>query len=288
VIEWRGDAGGRTSSLYYAFWSSTAADFYPQFLFRVHPGDSVRLSMTLTRGRWHMVAADPDAGHRQAVVVAGGGAGFEEANWVQENTTKSGAATQLPYPDLGPVRFARVEASSATPAARSMNLVWMSTGDGTFGPGRYRGGSFVVRPAHPSGLDVRYDEVMRDLAYAGAAYRHDLLDWTGSTRVSDIRFASESYAGTLKLGARRLLAMNWPSTARVLVHRLATAILNTSTLVLGFPAQLMRRLHQARASYAHSATLIQRAALRLTSRLHMPNGSYSGAALAYYVRTHSN
>lgn len=282
VGEWRGTPhGGRVKTLYFAFWSSSALGFYPRVLFRVHPGDSVHLAMTLRHGYWRMVATDPAARRRRMVMAATGNAGFEQADWFQENPATNDAGAQAPYPELDVTRFARVEVNSSVPSARSMMPLWMSTGIGTFGPNRFLDGMFVVRAVHPSATDIRYQEIVFDLNYAAAVYDHELMSWTGPARRSEIKTASKRFARALQLNARRFRDSRWPGTADRLVSRLVAATLNTRTIVLHIATASASELTHARASYMRSVRQIQRADLRLKSCLHIPLSGYSGP----YVRT---
>lgn len=286
VNELRRSRGGQERSEYYAFWSSTAVGFHPRAIFRVHPGDAVRLTMTLAGGRWIMIASDQANGRSRTVAAPSGGKAFVLASWLQEDVAENNTGAQESYPVLGGVRFSEVAVNSSVPLARSMHATWMSTNRGTFGPTPVASRSFEVKAVHPSAAAVHYKEIAYDIDYAQVAYVHDLVSWTDHTRPREINAASTRFAHALQVNAKRFRDYKWPDEVQPLIGPFVAAMEKDRSRVLALATASPSELTRGRALYVRSDVQVAEKALRIKSRLHIPDSEFSGPAVVNYVRTH--
>jgi hypothetical protein len=272
---------------YYAFWSSAKLGFHPHSLFQVTPGDPVRVSMTLSDGRWRIVAKDERSGRaRRFAVPTGGGTYFNQAIWQQEDVSGS-SYVQLPYPDLSDPKFTNLEVNAAVPHVRALYVSWMSADVRTFGPTPVRANSFVVQPVRLSAASLHYQQTIRAEDDPAIAFDHDLEIWTRETKPRTIRTVSARFARLLQRQVADFRSYGWPRNIHKLTRRLAVAIQREQESVLRLGGSPYSGLRPATAAYRRSAVQVNVVDLRIKSMLGLPVTNFSAGSLLKYVRAHT-
>jgi hypothetical protein len=165
---------------FYAFWSDPAHNFHPQYVFRVQPGDSVTANLSLERGRWRLAIIDESSGSsRRFTTSQEARASFNEAQWLQEDTTSSDTNTLFPYPRIATVTFARLVVDQVPPSRRWLDSQWMSPQRRSYqAPTPVDDDQFTVHRAALSAAAAQYLGIATPLADATDHFTNELAHWT--------------------------------------------------------------------------------------------------------------
>jgi hypothetical protein len=273
---------GELTTKYYVFWSSTRVGFHPKFVFTVHPGDHVRLSMVLGGGRWRMVARDQTTQRSHTISVRSGHESFSVSQWAQEDVAQDSSGSESPYPVLGPVKFSHLSVDSATPTKDSLQRTWMSTDRGTFGPTPVSKGSFVMRAEHLSVADIRYQRIAFALNVRSIQFGRLLQKSGRKSTAPSIKAAALGFAVSLGRNAAAFRSFNWPHKVRALITHLVAATERSRRSVLALATAPSSELARATAVYSKWGVEVSSLALRIKARLHMPPSNYSAPSVIHY------
>jgi hypothetical protein len=208
------DTSGGGRAQYHAFWSDTKAGFHPQYLGPVRARDMVAVGMDRQKGGWKLMVWDLTRRTRMSRVVRyGGGAVFNQAEWLQEDPTASTAvAVDLPYPRMSGERFLDVKVNGATPRlglANGQSL--MATGGTILVPTAFRHDGFAM--VVPRGAGKQYLADVSPLDFAINAYNFELTSWDSlavGARAATVEALMRAYATF----AERVVGQAWPAAAR--------------------------------------------------------------------------
>jgi hypothetical protein len=286
INEWRIPAGSFGSQdSYFAFWSSKAAGFHPRRMFAVKPGDAVRLSLTLSSGRWTIDALDETSGKRARLSVAANSqAPYDRAIWTQEDPTNSTTDRQVSYPVLSGVRFSQMQVDGVAPSPRALQLTWMSEGLDTLGPTPARAGSFDVTQVHPSAEGLHYERMVVTEDLAATVFNSGFETWSTKTPARTIRTVSLRFARALEQQMTGLRSYHWTANVRALIARMTGITRATRQTVLRLAAHPSDYLTQAQDAFARKPIdQLHYASLLIKARLHIAVSDLGVAALADYV-----
>jgi Peptidase A4 family len=213
--------GDAPEARYYTFWSDAVRGAPPRTLFRVNPGDDLSASLTRTHNRWMLAIVDTSSGAAERFSTsAQTRAPFEEAAWTQEDVA-NGAATPLPYPQLGPVGFRRLAVNSLTPSAARLAAEWMSVDGKSVAPSPLHDGSFTLGPAPAlTGAGKQYLRISGPEDAANYAFYGQFAGWTATTPLSQIASASSKLAAALDSSILADAHAQWPASAQRQVRSL--------------------------------------------------------------------
>jgi hypothetical protein len=222
-------ANGRADN-YYAFWSDTAHNFHPQYVFSVQPGDSVTANLSLERGRWRLAIIDESSGSaRRFTTSQETRASFNEAQWLQEDITNTDTNRLFPYPRLATVTFARLVADQAPPSKRWLDSQWMSPKRGSYqAPTPVDDDQFTVHPAQLSAGAAQYLGIVLPVDEASYKFDDELNRWSpevlrfspSSPSQAAINVACAIEKRALQRGISALFAAQWTPSVRRLIDRL--------------------------------------------------------------------
>jgi len=216
------DASGPGHDAYHAFWSDTAAGFHPQYMGALRAGDLVAVEMARTGESWRL-SVDDLSRHRSLAkrVRYGAGAAFTQAEWLQEDPTAApSVALDLPYPAMSDEAFSQVKVNGSTPRLALANAQsLMATGGTILVPTSFRHDEFAM--VAPTGAGKQYLSDVAPLDFAINTYNFEMARWgtrPPATKVSTVRALVHAYA----VFADRLVAQDWPPTARTDIAMLAS------------------------------------------------------------------
>ena len=209
-----------TSSNYYAFWSSAAMHFRPQWLFDVRAGDSVAVSLRVLGRRLVIYARDENAGTRRTLrVKLSADDEFNDAAWHQEDVTDERTATPFTYPQLTPVRFSALRVDDQSPRASALTTIWMTAQDALYGP-ILHADAFTVRRIHPSAAALAYERTAVPDDMEAYLFGAQLASWSASTRPGIITAACMRHLRVLRTNISRLRAYHWPAGVQQAINLL--------------------------------------------------------------------
>jgi hypothetical protein len=205
---------------YWAFWSDTARNFHPQFLFRVKPEDALSASLALAHKRWALTIVDHTSGSKARFSTSeDANASFDEAQWTQEDATTS-TGKRFPYPSLIGLRFSGLAVNAKPPTYASLYSTWMSVNGISLAPTPLAGDAFTLRLATISAAGDHYLHIgalsSNALDRFGAEFEH----WTTKTPYTEIASASSRLIASLRLQTGALANARLPEPASGLVPSL--------------------------------------------------------------------
>jgi hypothetical protein len=288
VNEARGpsSARGPDRDAYFVFWSDTAVGFHPRPLLTVKAGDTVKLSMVLTSGRWSLRATDATTHSVKTLSVPEDGRSFSQAIWTQEDISSQKTSGQLPYPELGAIDFTSVEVDATHPSSRALAPTWMSTGEGTFGPATFAAGAFSIKREHPSAAAVHYQRIVVTEDLQADLFNSAAGRLSARTGAEAFRAECLVFARALKRNADSLAAYPWSARVKPLIAKLIAATERTRRTVLHLAAGPTPDQRQVLAAF-RPAAMQHEISLRIKAILGLPVTSLSGVAVARYVSTNA-
>jgi len=222
--------------VYFAWWSDTALHFMPVPLFAdMRPGDRVTASLSLGRGHW--TGSISDARTRTGARFSTTQETRERLNlteWIQEDPTDLGTRKHVPYPDLSPISFSRLEVNSAVPLAADLWSLWMSENGQILGPSPLVADGFALVPQQPTAAGTQYQALADTLDAALTTFITESQRWTAKTPTasmaeqrSTLTSAIETFIGSLttdQMPTAAQTAINTLiATSRALLDQLQTA-----------------------------------------------------------------
>ncbi len=200
-------------SQYYAFWSTTAKGFLPQFVLPVSPGDEVRASMTMGPRGWNLTLSDLTSRTSKTVHTAYGSRdAFNSCEWFQENPVYS-QFVHTSYPSFSTVSFHGLRANGAVPSLSYNEAQTLSTSnDSFFVPTRVRDDRFSLLPATGYALNFLTSEYLEEELGA------DFFE-SASQGIEPSTVLANSYIAGLGLDLPILKSQTWPAPVSRAVKR---------------------------------------------------------------------
>jgi hypothetical protein len=218
------DSGSSRTPAYAAFWTDTTRGFHPQILFRVHAGDAVAGTLTLTAGRWRVYIVDTTSGQRASFSTGEEGSGdFNLAEWLQENPSETTGRTTR-YPDLSTVRMSALAVNGERPRYGDMFAQWMTLPGRDLAPTPLRDGAFAVTRGVLSPAGLRYLEIARPQNASARKVDLEEARWTDHTPARAIQRVSAAAASSERRYAEALERAAWPRAARGLIGSLVREV----------------------------------------------------------------
>jgi len=277
--------------VYRVFLSSTRLGFRPRMLFKVQPGDQVRLSIRFaSHARLILSAVDqtpgaPASDSSTVTLHPGRGVRFNQALWIQEDPSDR-TGGQLPYPGLSSAQFTNVLVDEQPPNLLTLETTWLSRKARIFGPTRLRASGFAVQREHPSAEALRYERLVVPEDDAAYAFNAQTELWTTRTSQHTISSVAEALARALERNIRSLRDEHWSENVRRLIGKLAAASNRDRLAVLALakatPAHLPQALRVLRRAFAMQP--ISFYSLWIKARLHIPRFTPSGLAVEHYIK----
>ncbi len=269
---------------YYAFWSSTAERFHPQWMLGVEPGDTIRLTMQREGDRWLMSARDQTTGLRQSEAVnLAPQTPLGTATWHQEDVTDESTSNAFPYPRLGVVRFSALRVNDRPPRATALTTIWMSTDHAIYGPTPLAADAFSIRALHPSAEDLRYQRIVLREDLATYLFDARLASWSSVTPPAKIRAEALDFARDLRRNITSLGSYRWSSSVRVPIAHLIAAVGNLRGNVLRLAAGGSSYLGEFKATHSPG---VSEAGLAVKEELHIGITDPSVITIHSYIRAH--
>jgi Peptidase A4 family len=269
---------------YYAFWSSTAEQFHPQWMLDVEPGDTVRLTMRREGGRWLMSARDQTTGIRQSEAVSlAPQTPLGSATWHQEDVTDGSTSSAFPYPRLRVVRFSALRVNNRPPRAAALTTIWMSTDHAIYGPTPLAADAFSIRQLHPSAEDLRYQRIVLREDLADYLFDARLASWSPATPRGTIRAQALDFARDLRRNITSLGSYGWSASVRVPIAHLIAAVGNLRGNVLRLAVRGSSYLGEFKAT---RNAAVSEAGLAVKKELHMGVTDLSLITIQSYIRAH--
>lgn len=271
---------------YYAFWSSTAEQFRPQWLFPVDPGDVIQLSMHADGKVWSMKARDETSGLEQTVSAdRADRSPLQLASWHQEDISDERTSNPFPYPRIGAVRFSALQVNNRAPQPGDLTTIWMSATHAIFGPSRLRSDAFSIRPVHPSAAALHYQRLAVREDLAAYVFNASLASWSAETPAAKLRAGARSFAKALDQNISGLRSYHWTAGVQPAIDRLLEAL-----------GQLRSELVQVSAGRSSLSELrafldarqINNAGVAIKKRLRIGITDQSLITIAAYVKAHSS
>ncbi|MGH2832772.1 MAG: G1 family glutamic endopeptidase [Solirubrobacteraceae bacterium] len=211
---------------YWAFWSDTAQNYHPQYLFEANPGDRLSATVALSGGSWTLTISD-STNHKTATRRTGEDhAPLNLAQWTQEDAVTSTGA-RYAYPSLTTVSFASLLVNATVPRYASLYSTWMSIDGRYLAPSPLHDGAFYLKPATLTRAG-KYALSLVANSPDDHQFGYELERWTATTPKKIIETSISRLTATLSAQARALRAASLPPsvkrTAVALVRQLATVI----------------------------------------------------------------
>jgi Peptidase A4 family len=253
---------------YYAFWSDTALEFHPRFLFTVAPGDVVAASLHHLPSGWLLAIVDARTRTARRLTTTDESSGdFDLAEFLQEDPTSSDRR-ELPYPRLSGGWFRQLRIDGAPPARGTLLSQWMSNAHGDVAPTQLEGDAFALHPTKLSAAVARYLRVIAPADAALEDYDAEAAGWVVSTPRTAVGVTSAAVAGVLRANSRTLMSDRWPPRVRGALDTLVTRERALARVLDG--AATAPDLLRWRLEYERSKRALTAAGRAVRARLHAP------------------
>lgn len=268
-----GSLPGRPTT-YVAFWSDIAHDTEPQKLFHVHPGDNMSASLALAGARWRLSIVDRTSGATARFATSEeAGAGFNLAEWLQEDVTTGTIGKLYAYPRLTPVGFRKLAVNSSTPAYGDLYSQWLSANGKNLAPTPLDHDSFTLRPATVSSAGAKFLHIVAREQAAGVKFDGQVSQWNARTSRSQIVSESSTYGTALRSNIQAFSRARWPTGARALVHSLISRLRALLTHVHNPPFPSSALLASWKSVWTHEVASASRSAHMLRRTLNVPDNA---------------
>jgi hypothetical protein len=271
---------------YYAFWSSTAERFRPQWMFSVTPGDVIRLQMHTSGDQWVMSADDQSASMQKSVTAdLTSHSPLGLASWHQEDVTDELTGNPFPYPSMGAVRFSALSIDGRPPQAQALTTIWMSTPHEILGPSRVMSDAFTIGTLHPPAAALHYQRLALQEDLATFLFNARLSSWTAATSARTIRTGMSAFARAMTQNIAKLRAYHWPTYVEPAITHLIEASERLRSRLLASDSSGFSSVRKVAALAATDA--VGEAGLAVRKRLHMAITDQSLITVSGYVQAHS-